>query len=147
MSILENKAIVRRWVDEVLNKQDLSVLDRLVMPDVVNHAVPVAELRYGFENFKRAIGALFVAFPDHRMEIEDMGAEGDKVWYRGTRSGTHLGPGPLPGIEPSGKYVAVQHIHILRLENGKIAEHWAIRDDLGFLRQIGLFPMPGQRSS
>ncbi|TDF91314.1 ester cyclase [Paenibacillus piri] len=147
MTILENKTIVRRWVDEVLNKHDLSVLGSLVMPDVVNHAVLVAELRYGFENFKRAIGALLVAFPDHHMEIEDMGAEEDKVWYRGTRSGTHLGPGPLPGIKPSGKYVAVQHIHILRLENGKIADHWAIRDDLGFLQQIGLFPAPGQRSS
>ncbi|MCC3374534.1 ester cyclase [Cohnella sp. REN36] len=147
MSVTENKAIVRRWVDEVLNKYNLDVLESMVAPDVINHAVPVAEMRFGFENFKRTIGVLFAAFPDHHMEIEDMGGEEDKVWYRGTRSGTHLGPGPLPGIEPSGKYVAVQHIHILRLVNGKIAEHWAIRDDLGFLRQIGLLPTPGQRSS
>jgi len=147
MSTEANKAIVRRWVDKVLNKHDLTILDALAAPDVINHAVPVAELRHGLDNFKRGIGSLFISFPDHHMEVEDMGAEGDKVWFRGTRSGTHLGPGPLPGIEPSGKHVAVQHIHILRIESGKIVEHWAVRDDLGFLQQIGLFPVPGQRPS
>jgi len=81
------------------------------------------------------------------MELEDLGAEADKVWYRGTRSGTHQGPGPLPGLAPTGKFAAVQHIHLFRIANGKMVEHWALRDDLGFLQQIGMFPPAEARQS
>ena len=82
----------------------------------------------------------------HHMQLEDVVAEADKVWFRGTRSGTHQGKGPLPGLAPTGKFAAVQHIHIFRITNGKIVEHWAVRDDLSFLQQVGLFPGPGQAS-
>ncbi len=76
------------------------------------------------------------------MQLEDVVAEADKVWFRGTRSGTHQGP----GLAPTGKFAAVQHIHVFRIANGKIVEHWAVRDDLSFLQQVGLFPGPGQAS-
>jgi predicted ester cyclase len=138
MSTEANKALIRRWVEEVLNNGDLTLIDEFVAPEMVNHAV-VPELQQGSDNFKRVIRSLFVAFPDHHMELEDLGAEADKVWYRGTRSGTHQGPGPLPGLAPTGKFAAVQHIHLFRIANGKMVEHWALRDDLGFLQQIGVF--------
>jgi predicted ester cyclase len=146
MSTEANKALIRRWVEEVLNNGDLTLIDEFVAPEMVNHAV-VPELQQGSGNFKRVIQSLFVAFPDHHMELEDLGAEADKVWYRGTRSGTHQGPGPLPGLAPTGKFAAVQHIHLFRIANGKMVEHWALRDDLGFLQQIGVFPPAGARPS
>jgi len=146
MSTEVNKALIRRWVDQVLNTRNLALIDEFVAPDILNHAVG-PQFQQGRDNFKRIIGSLFVAFPDHHMELEDLGAEADKVWYRGTRSGTHLGPGPLPGLAPTGKFAAVQHIHIFRIANGKMVEHWAIRDDLSFLQQIGLFPIPEQSQS
>jgi predicted ester cyclase len=82
----------------------------------------------------------------HHMQLEDVVAEADKVWFRGTRSGTQQGKGPLPGLAPTGKFAAVQHMHVFRIANGKIVEHWAVRADLSFLQQVGLFPGPGQAS-
>ena len=146
MSTQANKAMIRRWVEEVLNHKNLAFIDECIAPDILNHAV-VPSLQHGRDNFKRVIGSLFLAFPDHHMELEDLGAEGDKVWYRGTRSGTHQGPGPILGLAPTGKFAAVQHIHIFRLADGKVVEHWAIRDDLSFLQQIGVFPVAGQNQS
>ena len=82
---------------------------------------------------------LFAAFPDTRFDIEGIVAEGDMVTIRGTASGTHQGE-ELWRIKPTGKRFAVQQAHFIRVADGKIAEHWAVRDDLGLMRQLGAMP-------
>ena len=69
-----------------------------------------------------------------------MVAEGDLVAYRATLSGTHRGE--LLGMPPTGRAFRVQHMHMLRMRDGRACEHWAVRDDLGMLQQLGIIPAP-----
>jgi steroid delta-isomerase-like uncharacterized protein len=140
MSTEENKAIVRRFL-EAFSNADLAVIDEMITPNVVNHTA-LAQLRYGAEDFKRLTSLVKSIAPDQQWEIEDMIAEGDKVAIRCTWSGTQQGPYLL--APATGKRFSVQHIHIFRLADGKVAEHWAIRDDLGMLQQLGAIPTSGQ---
>ena len=79
--------------------------------------------------------------PDHRFDVEDAVADGDTVAARGTCSGTHRGE--LWSIPPTGERFAVQQVHRFRVADGKVAEHRAVRDDLGTLRQPGATPEGG----
>jgi predicted ester cyclase len=81
------------------------------------------------------------AFPDLDYEVGGVIAEGDTVAIRMTLTGTHKGPlmGGFP-LPATGRKVRMKMIHMLRMEHGKIAEHWAVRDDLGMMRQLGLLP-------
>ena len=79
---------------------------------------------------------LHAAFGDLRFDVEDEIAEGDKVVQLATMSGRHVGQ--LIGREAAGREFAVRHIYIWRIAEGKIAEHWGSRDDLGLLSQLGL---------
>ena len=86
------------------------------------------------------VNMLNSAFPDNQFNIEEMIAEGDKVILKGTMTGTHLGN--FRGIPPTGKSFSWRQIHILRITDGKIAEHDAVRDDLTLLIQLGVLPDP-----
>ncbi len=136
MSAEENKDLVRRYIEEVWNDHDLAAIDELVSPEYFNHAASTAEYQRG--GAKLAVEWLLSVFPDHRFDIEDAAAEGDTVAVRGTMGGTH--EGDLMGIAPTGKRVAVQQTHWFRVADGKVAEHWAVRDDLGMMRQLGVMP-------
>ena len=139
MSAEVNKAIVRRFVEEVQNGDDLAALNALVAPGYVNHSAPpgVPPDREGL----RQLTALFrAAFPDGRMTIEDMVAEGDRVATRKTFRGTHRGE--LLGIPPTGRAVAIALIDIVRLVDGQVVESWSAADDLGLLQQLGALPDP-----
>jgi steroid delta-isomerase-like uncharacterized protein len=81
------------------------------------------------------------AFPDCRMTVEDVVAEGDQVAYRWTFSGTHRGE--LRGIAATGKRVSISGINVDRIAHGKIAEHWSQADVLGLLQQLGAVPGGG----
>ena len=135
MSAEENEAVVRRYIEECWNDHDLANIDELVSPDYLNHAA-VAEHQRGIAGAKRILNWLISAFPDTRFDIEGIIADGDMVAIRGTASGTHKG-GELWGIPPTGKRFAVEQVHWLRVAEGKLAEHWAVRDDLGMMRQLG----------
>ena len=98
----------------------------------------------GREGILRVLEDIYTTFPDWSMEIEDMAAEGDNVVVRCRVSGTHLGVGrlhvnggKLVGIEPTGKRFGVQHIHWYKLRDGRIVDHYAVRDDLGMMSQLG----------
>ena len=131
-----NKAVVLRYVEEVWNRHDLNAIDELVSPEYVNHAATTDEYRYGGA---RRIWEWFLSvFPDHRFDIEDAAADGQTVTLRGTMVGTH--EGELMGIAPMGRRVTAQQSHWFRVEDGKVAEHRAVRDDLSMLRQLGLMP-------
>ncbi len=134
MSAEENKAVVRRFVEEGWSGHNPNVVDEVVSPDYLNHAA-VAEHRRGIAGAKHIRNWLIAAFPDIRFDIEDIIAEGDMVAVRCIASGTH--EGEFMGIAPTGKRFAIEQVHWVRIADGKLAEHWAVRDDLGMMRQLG----------
>jgi steroid delta-isomerase-like uncharacterized protein len=136
-----NKAVVRRLIGEVYNEDDLDAVDELVAPDILNHPA-VAEHQHGIDSFKHVIEWVRDISPDVHYEIDDILAEGDKVAVRMTVSGIHTGP--IRDIPPTGKRFSVDYVHWFRLADGKVAELWAVRDDLSRLEQLGLFPGPGE---
>jgi len=139
MSAEENEAVVRRYIEECWNNHDLANVDELVSPEYLNHA---ASAEYQRAGARYSLNWLFAVFPDHRFDIEDAVADGDTVAVRGTCTGTH--EGELWSIPPTGERFAVQQSHWFRVADGKLAEHWAVRDDLGMMRQLGVMPTRGQ---
>jgi predicted ester cyclase len=112
--------------------------EALVEADIANHQ-PDAEPARGRDLFIAAVRGVMAAVPDSRWDISDLLAEGDRVAVRITWTGTYQG-GPFRGFEISGpKPFSVEHIHIYRVANGKLAEHWVVRDDLGMLAQLDAF--------
>lgn len=103
----ENKAVVRRYVEEVWNRHDLDAIDGLVSPGYFNHAAGTAEYRRG--GARSAVEWLLSVFPDHRFDVEDVAADGETVALRGTMTGTR--EGELLGIAPTGKRVAARQSH------------------------------------
>jgi steroid delta-isomerase-like uncharacterized protein len=132
-----NKAVVRRFIEEVQNQKMWDVYDELNAPDFVNLSAPpgVPSDREGGKMF---LGAFLNAFPDCRFTIEDMIAEGDRVATKKTFSGTHTAE--FNGIPPTGKEVTITFVDILRLRDGKITEHWLGMDQLSFMQQLGVIP-------
>jgi ketosteroid isomerase-like protein len=119
-----NKAIVRRLVDEVLNGGRLELLDELYAPELA----PAA---------RRWITPFRVSFPDMRMDVVDLVAEGDRVVGRFTCSGTHQGP--WRGHAPTGRrFERVDEVWVLRLRAGRIVAVWSLEDTLGRMQQLGL---------
>jgi ketosteroid isomerase-like protein len=136
----DNKRLVRRALEEIYAKGDLEVANELVHPGFVDHEPTHPDLPTGPESVKQTVRDLQRAFGELRFEVEDEIAEGDKVVQLVTMSGRHTGP--LVGREPTDKAFAVRHIYIWRIADGRIAEHWGSRDDLGLLGQLGLLPKP-----
>jgi predicted ester cyclase len=140
MSTEQNKAITRRIVAG-LSQGDLSVIDELFAATYVEHAAP-PDFPPGREGVKRFFSAVRAAFPDFSYTIDDEIAEGDKVVQRVTGRGTMQGE--FMGMTATGKQAAWTEIHVARLVDGKVVEHWANIDQLGMLQQLGLVPTSGQ---
>ncbi len=120
MSLEENKAIIRRVIDEIINQGNLSAINDLFTPDFVDRSSP--EQPPGPEGVKGFVARVRAGFPDLRVDIEDVIAEGDKVVIRTTWRGTHQGRyGAAP---PTGRQVTRTMIQIFRLADGKIIEEW-----------------------
>lgn len=139
MSTEENKVIARRAV-EAINAGDMSVLEGLVAPDGIEHAAPPG-MPPTRETAIQFLTILRGAFPDLHYAIEDVIAEGDRVVQRSTASGTMKGE--FLGMPATGKSASWTEVHIVRVKDGKIVEHWATVDQLGMLQQLGLAPTPG----
>ena len=139
MSTEENKAIARRYIEELFNQKNLATVDELNTPDFVLHND--ATTIQGLESYKQFLSMYLTAFPDLHMTIEDMIAEGDIVAERVSIRGTHKGD--LMGIPPTGKQVTIPAIYIVRFANGKGVEVWANTDILGLLLQLGVVPSMG----
>jgi steroid delta-isomerase-like uncharacterized protein len=129
-----NGDVVRRFY-ECWNSGDINFAE-LVAEDMVNHQ-PEAEPERGRSRFADAIGRVMAAVPDSQWTISDVLADVDRVAVRITWSGTYGAPQfrglpiPAPGT------FSAEHIHIYRVADGKLAEHWVVRDDLTMLRQLG----------
>ncbi len=137
MSPEENKAITRRFVDEVQTEGNIVAIDDYLADNFVNHSVPPG-LPPDREGVKQLFTMFRRAFPDFRAVIHDQVAESDKVVTRKTFLGTH--EGEFLGIPPTGKEVTIELIDILRLADGKITDHWNVVDQLGLMRQLGVLP-------
>ena len=139
MSTEENKAIVRRYLDEVWNKRNVNILDELMAPNYARY-LPGQDKPLDREGQKQRITGFHKAMPDLVFLIDDLFAEGDSVVFRVMIRGTHQGA--FLGVAPTGKQLTVTAIDIAHLENGKIVDHWGQMDMLGLMRQLGLIPMP-----
>jgi steroid delta-isomerase-like uncharacterized protein len=133
-----NKAVVRRLLDEVWNKGNLSLVDELFTPNFEFHDASTPDLGRGPESEKKRVTLYRNAFPDLRLTIEDMIAEGETVVTRWTCRGTHKGD--LSGIAPTGKQITISGITVGRFANGKIAQGYANWDALGLMQQLGVVP-------
>jgi steroid delta-isomerase-like uncharacterized protein len=133
----ENKALVRRFVEEAFNKGNLDVADEVYASNFVSHesAGPVER---DPEYVKQFVGTYRGAFPDGHTTVEAVIAEGDKVAYRWTFRGTHRGE--LMGIPPTERQVTITGITLDRVSGGKIDEEWNNFDQLGMLQQLGVAP-------
>jgi steroid delta-isomerase-like uncharacterized protein len=129
-----NRALLQRFVEEIMNQQDFDLADELFAAGYVMHtaASPVEVL--GPEGLKQMLGMYAVALPDAQVTIEDTVAEGDKVAFRFTMTGTHNGE--LMGIPPTGRQITMKGNSIHRFAGGKFAETWACDDVLGMMQQL-----------
>ena len=130
MSLEDNKAIVRRFI-EAYNKRNLDLFDDLLAPDYYDHTSKV-----GIEGLKQLMNMAFKAFPDFPETIEDIIAEGDKVWARITFTGTHTGE--FMGIAPTGKKVTTEMVDIFRIVKGKLVEYRDVNNNLDYFIKLGL---------
>lgn len=145
MSSEQNKALVREMMEEVFNRGNMSRLDEFMAPDFVEHEELPPGIPPGREGVKQLPTMLHSAFPDFKVTIDDMVAEGDKVVIRQTWSGTHKGE--FMGVPPTGKNVSFQVIDIIRVAGGKVVEHWGQMDNMGLMQQLGAIPTPEQGGS
>jgi len=136
MSLEENKAIVHRWI-EAENKKDLAVLDELMAADYFDPSLPVR----GREGAKQLMAMMVKAFPDTHETIEDIIAEGDKVWTRIKVTQTHTGE--YRGLAPTGKKITFTAVVIWRIVDGKVVESWGVYDQMDFLKQLGVIEYKG----
>ena len=141
MSTEDNKAIVRRFYEEVVNQKKRAALDEVFDPNLVDHFAPPGKPG-GLEGAKQTLGMFLTAFPDLHFTVEDLIAEGDEVVARVTMSGTQHGA--FMGIPPTGKHVTLSGTEIFRIADGRIVEQWAQFDVISALRQFGVVPPPGQ---
>lgn len=135
-----NKALVRRYIDEV-NRMNLDALDELVAADYVDHN-GLPGMPPGREGLKLAYGLFSAAFPDVYFTLEDLVAEGDRVAARGTVRGTHRGD--FFGLPATGKQATWTGIHIFRLADGQAVEGWLELDQLSLMQQLGAIPASRQ---
>ncbi|MBZ5673339.1 MAG: ester cyclase [Acidobacteriia bacterium] len=134
-----NKALVRRWFEEVWNQGREETIDELFATNAVGYGLGDTDVTTrGPAEFKIFANNLRGALPDIHMKIEDSIAEGDKVTVRLTVEGTHLG-GHL-GVAPTGRRIRIAGIVVVRIASGQIVEGWNSWDQLGLLRQIGALP-------
>jgi steroid delta-isomerase-like uncharacterized protein len=133
----ENKAIVRRIVQEIWNAGNLDLADKLVSADYVDN-VAGSGSPVGPEGFKDAVSGVRDAFPDFTITINDMISEGDKVALVWTFIGTHKGE--LMGIAPTEKLIEFDGIYLYRFKDGKLVERSGKRDMFKLMSQLGAIP-------
>ena len=136
MSFEENLEIGRKMV-EAVNKQDLALLDELVVPDYVNRQLRVRSR----DDFKQILRRQYAGFPDIHRTIEDIVADGDTVWIRAKVTGTHTGE--FRGIAPTGKKFVMEAVPHYRIVDGKIVEGWSVFNPLNYFIQLGVIEYKG----
>jgi steroid delta-isomerase-like uncharacterized protein len=134
----ENKAVVRRFIDEIFVQGRVESVDQLAAPDFTPHSWGSVEP--GIENLKKAVTRVSAGLSDVSMKIEDMIAEGDKVAVRLTAHAVHSGQ--FMGHPGTGNEYTISEMQMFRVKDGKVTEHWAVIDQLKQMQQLGLLPTP-----
>lgn len=137
MSTDENKALARRAI-EMFNSGDLDRLDEVISESFVEHEAFPGLPSTGPAAPKAAIAFFRAAFPDMRMAVDEMLADGNKVVVRGTMSGTHKGE--FMGIPPTDRSFKIQFIDIIEVRDGMATAHWGLTDQAAMMEQLGLAP-------
>ena len=135
MSIEDNKALIRRFSEEVWSKGNVDAVYDIFASDYVRHDLRPGNPLPGPEGQKRIAMDFRAAFPDLRMTIDLMVAEGDMVVMRWTSEGTNTGSwGNTPA---TGKRATFTGVNFFRIRDGRVVEIWNHRDDLGLMQQLG----------
>lgn len=135
----QNKAVSRRYFEEIWNQGNLNVIPELIAATHVHHD-PASPGASGPDGMKQLVNTYRTAFPDTHFTVEDQIAEENMVVNRWTAKGTHQGE--LMGIGPTNKPISVTGIDIHLIVNGQIEEHWSNWDTLGLMQQLGVAPTP-----
>jgi len=133
----ENLELARQLYD-VIASGDVDRVDALVAEDMVDHEPPQPGAPPGREGFKHFIRQIKTGFPDLQCNVQDITADGDKVWARTTFVGTHRGE--FMGVQPTGNRVEFQVVDIVRFQDGRCVEHWGVGEAMGLMAQIGAVP-------
>ncbi|HEU5278743.1 MAG TPA: ester cyclase [Gaiellaceae bacterium] len=118
----QNKAVVRDYYERVINGRDLDAVDQFFADERI------------VEGVRRGCFSYFNAFPDLHCSLEELIAEGDKVFLRSTLTGTH--DGEYKGIEPSGRHVSTDCAEIFRIADGKFVGYWCLTNVAGLMKQL-----------
>ena len=129
----ENKVLLRKWFDEVWNKGRTTAIDDMLGTQAMIHGLAPEPL--GVAAFKQFHAAYRNAFPDVKIQVDDVITEGDRVAVRWSGTGTHRGDGL--GFAATNQAVRFSGMTIVEVENGKIVQGWNVFDQLGMLQQLG----------
>jgi steroid delta-isomerase-like uncharacterized protein len=132
-----NKAVARRFLEEVINQNRMDRADDLVLENFVD-LDPLPGQRQGREGLKEVLGMMRAAFPDMHWVAEEMVAEGDTVVTRFTWTGTHRGE--FLGVPATGRSVVVKGVVMDQLADGKMSKSRILMDSLGMMQQLGAVP-------
>ena len=131
--MIDNKMAARRVLEEIFPANDEAALREVVSDQFINHEAPEGTPP-GLGGITMFMRLLDEAFSEQRWEIHDVIAEDDKVVIRCTHSGVHTGD--FFGLPATGRHFAYRQMHIIRIDDGKGVEHWAVRDDASLMRQL-----------
>jgi predicted ester cyclase len=118
----QNKALVRRYYEQVLNGRDLDAVDQYFADERM------------VEGVRRGCFSYFTAFPDLHSNVDELIAEGDSVFCRSTMTGTH--DGEYKGIPPTGRHISSESAEVYRIVDGKFAGYWCLANVAGLMRQL-----------
>jgi predicted SnoaL-like aldol condensation-catalyzing enzyme len=133
MNAENNKKVVREFYEEVFHKHDLTIVDRFMHDDYIQHNPDADQGRIGFIEFHKGF---FAALPDFCATINQLVAEGDLVFVYNTITGTHTGKGFL-NYPPTGNAIKFDAVDMFRLRDGKLCEHWDVADTRALFLQVG----------
>jgi predicted ester cyclase len=135
----EASGLIRRFYEEVVRDGNLDLIDELTTEDFTDHEEGFPGQPAGREGVKFFVNTMREAFSDIRAEtLEPVLADGNLEAVRAVFTGTH--DGELLGVAPTGKTVKIETIDIIRVQDGKVAEHWGLTDNLSLMQQLGALP-------
>jgi steroid delta-isomerase-like uncharacterized protein len=134
----DDTGLIGRFYTEVLGRGNFDALDELVADDVIDHEEGFPGQPSGKEGVKFFVNAMRAAFPDIKAEVGQPLAQGDLAAARAVITGTHTGE--FMGVPASNKSFEVESIDIIRVDDGKVVEHWGVTDTMSLMQQIGAIP-------
>ena len=135
--MVDLKDLTRRTWEDMLPTADLAALEKVIAPDAINHDLQPGTPP-GFAGVRQTLMWLHSAFSEQRYEVHHVIGEGDTVVIHATMHGRHTGE--FLGIPPTGREIALRTVHIVRYEDGREVETWALQDRMGLMQQLGVIP-------